>query len=179
MSLEAWQRALRRQFGREQGFLLKNAGGHPVFSEFEVTNPQSRNTYRVVMAASGAGFIHAEPAIPFLPLLTLANLAIGIALAWLYAAVRPRLGPGPMTALLIGLVVFLILIASNLSQTAWSKVPDLVKGVSFVIAAVQAFGASLVAGWLYKECERVSPAAGGTAAGIKWAAPVSARPLAN
>ena len=31
LSLEAWQRALRRQFGREQTFLLKNRGDHPVF----------------------------------------------------------------------------------------------------------------------------------------------------
>ena len=55
MSIEAWQRALRRQFGREQSFLLKRAGGHPVFSEFEVTNPQTRNTYRVVIRGSEPG----------------------------------------------------------------------------------------------------------------------------
>ena len=41
MSLEEWQIELRRQFGREQNFELKNLGEHPVFSEFEVTNPQS------------------------------------------------------------------------------------------------------------------------------------------
>jgi hypothetical protein len=55
MSLEAWQRALRRQFGREQKFLLKRTGGHPVFPEFEVTNPQTRNTYRVVIRGSEPG----------------------------------------------------------------------------------------------------------------------------
>jgi superfamily II DNA or RNA helicase len=55
MSLEAWQRALRRQFGREQQFILKNTGGHPIFSEFEVTNPQSRNTYRVVIRGTEPG----------------------------------------------------------------------------------------------------------------------------
>jgi superfamily II DNA or RNA helicase len=55
MSLEAWQRGLRRQFGREQRFILKNTGGHPIFSEFEVTNPQSRNTYRVVIRGSEPG----------------------------------------------------------------------------------------------------------------------------
>ena len=41
MSLEDWQIELRRQFGREQNFRLENLGEHPVFSEFEVTNPQS------------------------------------------------------------------------------------------------------------------------------------------
>src|SRR3989449_708806 len=54
-SLEAWQTALRRQFGREQRFLLKNTGGHPIFSEFEVTNPESRNVYRVAIRGSEPG----------------------------------------------------------------------------------------------------------------------------
>jgi hypothetical protein len=33
LSLEAWQRELRRQFGREQSFTLKNAGTEAVFSD--------------------------------------------------------------------------------------------------------------------------------------------------
>jgi hypothetical protein len=49
MELEAWQRELRRQFGREQHFLLTNIGTHPVFSEFHITNPESKNTYRVAI----------------------------------------------------------------------------------------------------------------------------------
>src|SRR5438132_9309606 len=47
MSLEDWQVELRRQFGRDQSFSLKNLGEHPFFSEFEVTNPQNNNRYRV------------------------------------------------------------------------------------------------------------------------------------
>ena len=49
MELEEWQRQLRRQFGREQSFILKNLGAHPVFSEFEVTNPDNQNSYRVAI----------------------------------------------------------------------------------------------------------------------------------
>lgn len=49
LSLEEWQRELRRQFGREQKFKLTNIGEHSVFSEFLVTNPASRNTYRVAI----------------------------------------------------------------------------------------------------------------------------------
>lgn len=49
MSLEDWQIGLRRQFGREQKFSLKNTGGQPIFSEFEVGNPESKNTYRVAI----------------------------------------------------------------------------------------------------------------------------------
>jgi superfamily II DNA or RNA helicase len=47
MSLEAWQRELRRQFGREQAFGLKNVGTERLFSDFHVTNPKSAQTYRV------------------------------------------------------------------------------------------------------------------------------------
>jgi len=46
---EDWQRGLRRQFGREQPFQLENVGDEPVFSEFRVTNPQSRRSYRVAI----------------------------------------------------------------------------------------------------------------------------------
>jgi superfamily II DNA or RNA helicase len=47
MSLEDWQIELRRQFGREQDYRLKNLGEDTLFSEFEVTNPQSGGAYRV------------------------------------------------------------------------------------------------------------------------------------
>lgn len=47
MDLEEWQIALRREFGREQKYRLKNLGEDPVFSRFEVTNPQTGKTYRV------------------------------------------------------------------------------------------------------------------------------------
>src|SRR5262245_38084838 len=55
LSLEDWQIELRRQFGREQDFLLKNLGNERIFSEFEVTNPQSRNAYRVHIRGSRPG----------------------------------------------------------------------------------------------------------------------------
>ena len=44
-----WQRALRRQFGREQVFGLKNLGAEPFFSDFRVSNPQSKSVYRVAI----------------------------------------------------------------------------------------------------------------------------------
>jgi len=44
-----WQRALRRQFGREQAFVLENTGVEPFFSDFRVSNPQSKTCYRVAI----------------------------------------------------------------------------------------------------------------------------------
>ncbi len=55
MSLETWQVALRRQFGRKQDFKMKNIGGEPIFSEFEVTNPQTERTYRVAIRGQALG----------------------------------------------------------------------------------------------------------------------------
>ncbi len=50
-----WQRALRRQFGREQGFLLENLGSEAIFSEFRVGNPQSKTSYRVAIRGRHPG----------------------------------------------------------------------------------------------------------------------------
>jgi len=55
MSVEEWQVALRRQFGRDQDFRMKNVGGRPIFSEFEVTNPQTGRTYRVAIRGAALG----------------------------------------------------------------------------------------------------------------------------
>lgn len=55
MTPVAWQRALRRQFGREQAFLIDNLGSEPVFSEFRVGNPESKNSYRVAIRGQQAG----------------------------------------------------------------------------------------------------------------------------
>jgi superfamily II DNA or RNA helicase len=46
---EEWQRGLRRQFGREQAFGLENLGREPFFSEFRVSNPDSKSSYRVAI----------------------------------------------------------------------------------------------------------------------------------
>ena len=44
-----WQRGLRRQFGREQAFGLENLSSEPFFSEFRVSNPVSKSSYRVAI----------------------------------------------------------------------------------------------------------------------------------
>ncbi len=50
-----WQRALRRQFGREQEFGLENIGSEPFFSEFRVSNAQSKSAYRVAIRGKHPG----------------------------------------------------------------------------------------------------------------------------
>src|SRR5438093_4291506 len=52
MSVEDWQASLRRQFGREQPFVLERLGAEP---EFVVINPQSKGRYRVAMRGMEPG----------------------------------------------------------------------------------------------------------------------------
>lgn len=55
MSLEAWQVGLRRQFGQQQKFKLENLGTHPIFSDFQIVNPQSKSAYRVAIRGIALG----------------------------------------------------------------------------------------------------------------------------
>jgi superfamily II DNA or RNA helicase len=55
MSIEEWQIALRREFGRAQNFRIENIGGESVFSEFLVTNPETAGTYRVAIRGQHPG----------------------------------------------------------------------------------------------------------------------------
>src|SRR5487761_268059 len=50
-----WQRGLRRQFGREQAFGIENLTSEPFFSEFRVSNPASKSSYRVAIRGRGPG----------------------------------------------------------------------------------------------------------------------------
>lgn len=50
-----WQRGLRRQFGQAQSFVVENVGNAPIFSEFRVSNPQSKSHYRVANRGAQVG----------------------------------------------------------------------------------------------------------------------------
>lgn len=55
MGLEEWQRLLRKQYGEQQDYKLENTGGHPFFSEFLATNPQSGKTYKIAVRGNAPG----------------------------------------------------------------------------------------------------------------------------
>ncbi len=55
LGLEEWQRLLRKQYGIEQKFKLKNIGDHPIFSEFLLTNPGSGKTYKIAVRGDTVG----------------------------------------------------------------------------------------------------------------------------
>jgi superfamily II DNA or RNA helicase len=49
LDLERWQIALRKQFGKDSPFVFENLGEHPVYSDFLVRNPETKNAYRVAI----------------------------------------------------------------------------------------------------------------------------------
>lgn len=55
MDLKQWQIALRKEFGVEQNFRLKNIGDDLIFSEFIVTNPKTKGEYRVAIRGLKCG----------------------------------------------------------------------------------------------------------------------------
>ncbi len=55
MSLEEWQVALRREYGRGQNFEFRNVGTERFFSEFAITNPETGGIYRVAIRGRELG----------------------------------------------------------------------------------------------------------------------------
>lgn len=55
LSYEEWQIGLRRQFALEQHYRIKNMGDHPIYSDFEVLNPETEKTYKVAIRSEQIG----------------------------------------------------------------------------------------------------------------------------
>ena len=55
MAAEEWQTKLRIQFAQEQNYPFTNTGEHPVFSDFELTNPLTKKTYKIAIRSELSG----------------------------------------------------------------------------------------------------------------------------
>jgi hypothetical protein len=84
-------------------------------------------------------------------------LALGIVTTWLYAAMRPRFGPGVQTALITGLAVWLLVSAwTNLTSAAMGLFPTRLLVITTLWQAVEIPLATLAGAWVYRE-EATSP----------------------
>jgi hypothetical protein len=93
----------------------------------------------------------AAPSVGLVTFLVTVNLLEGIWAIWLYAAMRPRFGAGPKTALTAGLAWWII---SSLVDVTWGSfgfVPDraIIGPVAASLPAILI--SSFVGAWLYKE----------------------------
>jgi hypothetical protein len=80
------------------------------------------------------------------------SFVMGIALVWIYAAIRPRFGPGVKTAVIAGFVVWLLAHATvALSFGTLDFVPDDLMTYGALWALPETVVAALVGAWIYKE----------------------------
>lgn len=105
-------------------------------------------------AARAAGKFLLTPRFPFYPAWMIAMFLLGLELVWLYAAVRPRFGPGPVTALTVGIVVgFLSALPDNLAQAAWGLSGRYLPFMWAAERVVSCAVGTLVGAWWYREAE--------------------------
>ena len=105
-----------------------------------------------LMQAQQHGHFLQQPRFAFMPAWVLVMFLVGIGLVWLYAAVRPRLGPGPGTALAVGIVVgFIAGVPDNLANAAWGLSGRYLPFMWAVERVVSYMLGALVGAWWYRE----------------------------
>ncbi len=88
----------------------------------------------------------------FFAFLLVLTLVTGIFSIWFYAAIRPRYGPGPKTAVCAGFAVWMI--AHLLPMLYWGQLlglPIRLVALNAVTTLVVVVAATLAGAWLYKE----------------------------
>jgi hypothetical protein len=84
----------------------------------------------------------------------ISGFLLGIAAVWIYAAIRPRYGAGPNTAVRAGLAVWaLAAFISNLSTYPMGLFPVRLLVIATIVALVEIVVGTLVGAWVYKEKE--------------------------
>jgi hypothetical protein len=79
-------------------------------------------------------------------------IVLGIVMILGYAAIRPRFGPGPKTAIIAGLFAwFGVYCYGNILGVAFGLVPSNILALVLVWGLVEYLVAALVGAWLYKE----------------------------
>jgi hypothetical protein len=100
-------------------------------------------------AYTALGLPTANPAIP--AFWVTFDLFAGVLIAWLYAAMRPRFGPGAKTAIYAALVEWVLMHLTLYSHLADHVFPATVLLGTSACALVSAIGGGLLAGKLYAE----------------------------
>ena len=93
-----------------------------------------------------------EPGSSFMVVAVLLTFVLGIVIVWMYAAMRPRLGPGPKTALCAGLLAwFGIYVYMGVINGMVFQFPTNLILIPIVWGAVQYSLAAIAGAWLYRE----------------------------
>lgn len=118
------------------------------------------NVGETVLNAVLLGGYYAEPMMAWgvaespysVAIFTIYGFLLGILLVWLYAAIRPRFGPGPRTALLAGLAVWFVYSGSFADfHLAVPLFPTVVPLGNLAWGLVELPLAALAGAWVYRE----------------------------
>ncbi|MEJ2204615.1 MAG: hypothetical protein P8170_10930 [Gemmatimonadota bacterium] len=95
----------------------------------------------------------------------LGAFVFGFFLAWLYAAIRPRFGPGWKTGAIAGTALWVV---GYLVPGIWFGAMGLALGTGLTLLALvwglaEMILAGIIAGWLYQEDAAAAPSAGAPA----------------
>src|SRR5678815_3103848 len=79
------------------------------------------------------------------------SFVVGLLLVWLYAAIRPRFGPGPKTAVYAALVVWVCGFVFHIDLLLTGLATTTTYAMASVVALVQLLVSAWVGAMLYKE----------------------------
>lgn len=93
-----------------------------------------------------------EPGGNFIVVAVVMTFLLGIVAVWLYALIRPRLGPGPKTAIVAAIILwFGIYLYSGVINGMLFGIPMNMMIIAFVWGLVEYIIATIAGAWAYKE----------------------------
>ncbi len=117
--------------------------------EFVLHGVVLASEWREAMAALGRPMQETVGDMIFYVLL---GLVYGVLAIWLYASIRPRYGPGPMTALFAGFVLWSP--GYLLPTVSWAHMdlfPERLLTIAVLVGLVEVLAATLAGAWIYRE----------------------------
>ena len=93
-----------------------------------------------------------EPGGSFIAVAVILTFIMGVVIVWLYAAMRPRLGPGPKTAICAGVIGWLFAcVYCGIINGMILQVPRNMMIVGIAWCFIEYTAAAVAGAWLYKE----------------------------
>jgi hypothetical protein len=93
-----------------------------------------------------------DPGSSFIAVAVILTLIIGVVIVWVYAAMRPRLGPGPKTAICAGVIAWIfVCVYCGVINGIILQVPTNFLIIVIVWCFIEYVLAAIAGAWLYKE----------------------------
>jgi len=121
-------------------------------AEFLINGAILEQDWIAVMNALGIDIVGLENNVGTMVTFLIWGFIYGGIAVWLYAAIRPRYGPGPKTAVCAGVVVWLTgYLGPMVGYSAMGLWPMRLAIIASALGLVEAVVATVLGAWLYKE----------------------------